>query len=187
MNVQIIPLNGFNSDVSMSVSGLPAGATAAFNPSVVTGGSGWTVLSVTTASSTPTATYPLVITATGGGKTHSNTVGLNVGPSGTDFTDFTGSITPLSQTVKVGQSTTFTANVQLLDGTGCVTLQTYNIPPNSGAHYDRATPICGQSAPTVLTVVTSPQTPVGTYTITVQGTSSAGLTHSKNITLNVTP
>src|SRR5215469_10131695 len=73
MNVQIIPLNGFSSDVSLSVSGLPAGATAVFNPSVVTGGSGYTVLSVTAAASTPTATYPLVITATGGGKTHSIT------------------------------------------------------------------------------------------------------------------
>lgn len=148
-NIDVIPLNGFNSDVSMSVSGLPTGATAAFNPSVVTGGSGYSVLSVTTAGSTPRGTYPLVITATGGGKTHNNTVGLNVGPSGTDFTDFTGSITPLSQTVKVGQSTNYTANVQLLYGTGCVSLETLNIPPNSGAHYDRTTPICGASAPTV--------------------------------------
>lgn len=186
-NVQIIPLNGFNSDVSLSVNGLPAGATAAFNPSIVTGGSGYSVLSVTATASTPTATYPLTITATGGSKTHSNTVGLNVGPSGTDFTDFTGSVTPLSQTVKVGQSTTYTANVQLLYGTGCVTLQTYNIPANSGAHYDRTTPICGASASTVLTVVTSPQTPTGTYTITIQGYSSGGFTHSQNITLTVTP
>jgi len=105
-NINLIPLNGFNSDVSMSISGLPAGATAAFSPSVVTGGSGWTVLTITTAGSTPAATYPLVITATGGGQTHTNTVGLNVGPAGKDFTDFTGSITPLSQTVKVGGSTT---------------------------------------------------------------------------------
>jgi len=187
LNMQIIPLNGFTSDVSMSVSGLPAGATAAFNPTVVTGGSGWTVLSVTTASSTPTATYPLVITATGGGKAHSNTIVLNVGPAGTDFTDFTGSITPLSQTVKVGQSTTFTANVQLLYGTGCVSLQAINTPPNSTALYDRSTPICGASASTVLTVATSPQTPVGTYTMTIQGFSSGGFTHSKNITVTVTP
>jgi hypothetical protein len=186
-NINIIPLNGFNSDVSMSVSGIPAGATATFNPSVVTGGSGWTVLSITTAASTPTATYRVVITSSGGGKTHSNTLGLNVGPAGTDFTDYTGSITPLSQTVKVGGTTTYSVYIEPLYGTGCVNLQTYGVPPGTGAPYDRTTPICGGPATTVLSIITSSQTPVGTYTLTIQGYSSGGFTHSKDITLTVTP
>jgi hypothetical protein len=184
-NINLIPLNGFNSDVSMSVSGLPAGATAAFNPTVVPSGSGWTVLTISTTGGTATATYQVVITSTGGGRTHSNTVGLNVGPVGTDFTDFTGSVTPESQTVKAGGSAAYAVTVQPLYGAGCVILQTPNLPPATSAVYDRTTPICGTTASTVLTITTTRQTPAGTYTMAIQGVSSAGIMHSRNVTLTV--
>lgn len=186
-DLEIDPLYGFASDVSMSASGLPAGGTAAFSPSIVAGGSGPTVLTVSVPSSTPTGTYLLTITATGGGRSHNNTVAVNVGPPGTDFTDFTGSITPQTRTVTVGGSTTFSVNIQPLYGTGCVTLQSLEVPPATGAAYDRTTPICGGPATTVLTITTTPQTPLGTYTITILGLSSGGNTHSKNVTLTVTP
>jgi hypothetical protein len=104
-----------------------------------------------------------------------------------DFTDFTGSVEPLAQTVKAGESVTYTVNIQPLYGTGCVTLQTLDIPPASVALYDRTTPICEAPASTVLTVTTTAQTPPGEYTIIIQGFSSGGFTHSKNITLTVTP
>lgn len=185
--INILPINGFTNDVRLSASGLPAGGTATFSPNIVAGGSGSSVLTVSLLSSTPTGTYRLTITGTSGGRTHDNTVAVNVGPAGTDFTDFTGSITPQSQIVHAGGSASYTVNVQLLYGTGCVTLQTLNIPPAAAALYDRTTPICGASASTVLTVVTSPQTPTGTYAITIQGYSSGGFTHSQNITLTVTP
>ena len=187
-NITAFPINGFNSALSLSVSGLPAGASATFTPNSIPGGSGSSVLQVTVPNSTPTATYQLIVTATGGGHTHTNGVFLNVGPAGTDFTDFTGSVTPSSQTVAAGGTTTFTATVQPFNGTGCVYLSVSGLPSPYHAYFDRSTPICGTAASTVFTIVTYPQTPLGTYTLTftgvVQGTQTV---HSRTVTLTVTP
>src|ERR1051325_10381564 len=69
----------FNSTISLSVSGLPAGATANFSPSsIVAPGSGSSVLTVTTSTTTPVGTYSLVVTGTGGGQTHSVPISLTV-------------------------------------------------------------------------------------------------------------
>jgi hypothetical protein len=66
--------------VAFSVSGLPSGATAAFTPASVNG-SGSTTMSVTTGLTTPLGTYPLTITANGGGLVRRETVTLSVGAS----------------------------------------------------------------------------------------------------------
>src|SRR5204862_130740 len=95
--------NGFNGAVAFSVSGLPAGASASFSPASVNS-SGNSTLSVSTSGSTPVGNYLLTITGTSGSLTHSDTVTLVV-------TDFTLSATPASQSVPVGSSTTYTADV----------------------------------------------------------------------------
>jgi hypothetical protein len=68
--------NGFTGAVSLSVSGLPSGATGSFNPTSISGGSGNSTLTVTTASTTATGSYTLTITGASGGLTHSMTVTL---------------------------------------------------------------------------------------------------------------
>jgi hypothetical protein len=85
--INVFPLNGFDSDVRLRVLDLPPGATATFNPPVIAGGSCSSVLTVTTANPTPTGTYQLIVIGTGGGRRHTNGMNLNVGPAGTDFTD----------------------------------------------------------------------------------------------------
>ncbi|MDE3097867.1 MAG: RICIN domain-containing protein [Verrucomicrobiota bacterium] len=72
-------INNFSGSVSLSVSGLPSGASAGFNPTSVSG-SGNSTLSVSTASSTPAGTYTLTITGTSGSLTHSTSVSLTVNP-----------------------------------------------------------------------------------------------------------
>ena len=52
----------FAGTVSLSVSGLPTGATASFSPATISG-SGSSTLTVVTSTSTPLGTYPLTITA----------------------------------------------------------------------------------------------------------------------------
>jgi len=79
--VTITPTNGFTGAVSLSVSGLPSGATASFNPTLVTT-SGSSTLNVTTASSTPTGVFTLSVTGTSGSLSHSTTVSLAVAQSG---------------------------------------------------------------------------------------------------------
>lgn len=70
---------GFNAAVGLTATGLPAGATAAFSPtSIAAPGSGSSTLTLTTTTSTPVGTYPITVTGTGGGTTHSTTVSLVV-------------------------------------------------------------------------------------------------------------
>ena len=79
-SVTVSNLYGFSGSVSLSASGLLAGATASFSPATIAG-SGTSTLTVTTTSVTP-GDYPLTITGTSGILVHSTTVMLYVtGPS----------------------------------------------------------------------------------------------------------
>jgi len=70
-------LNGFSGSVALSVSGLPAGATAGFSPTTVTG-SGSSILTLSTTATTVPGTYPVVITATSGSLSHTANISLTV-------------------------------------------------------------------------------------------------------------
>ena len=70
---------GATGTVTFSVSGLPSGTTATFDPTSVNG-SGSTIMNVTTGLTTPLGTYQLTITADNGGIVDRATVTLVVGP-----------------------------------------------------------------------------------------------------------
>ncbi|WAH98347.1 COG1470 family protein [Arthrobacter sp. MMS18-M83] len=67
-NVMVQPTGGFAGNVSLSISGLPAGATAAFSPAVLAPGPGSASadLNVSTTSATPLGTYSLSLKGTSG-------------------------------------------------------------------------------------------------------------------------
>ena len=74
---------GFNSAISLSASGLPAGVTAAFSPtSIAAPGSGSSTLTFTASSTATTGTSTITIKATGGGISHTTTVSLTVTAGG---------------------------------------------------------------------------------------------------------
>jgi hypothetical protein len=73
----------FNSAVSLSASGLPAGAAASFSPtSIAAPGSGSATLTIAAAASTAAGVYSVVVNGAGGGKTHSATITLTVSAAG---------------------------------------------------------------------------------------------------------
>ena len=72
--------SGSAQSVSLSASGLPAGATATFNPTSVTAGNSST-LTIATSSTTPNGTSPITITGTGTSATHTTSFTLTVGSS----------------------------------------------------------------------------------------------------------
>jgi poly(beta-D-mannuronate) lyase len=80
--VNIGNVNGFSGTVTLSISGLPAGATASFNPASVNM-IGSSTLTVSTAASTPAGSYTLTITGTSGSLVHNTTVTLVVSSPGT--------------------------------------------------------------------------------------------------------
>jgi hypothetical protein len=82
---------GFNSAVSLSASGLPAGVTAAFSPtSIAAPGSGSSTLTFTASSTAAAGTSTITINASGGGVSHSTTVSLTVSTSGGTTTQIIG-------------------------------------------------------------------------------------------------
>jgi hypothetical protein len=74
--------SGFNSPITLSASGLPAGADASFNPATLPSGSGSSQLTLSTSSSTPAGTYTLTISASDGGfiQNQSFTLTVNAPP-----------------------------------------------------------------------------------------------------------
>ncbi len=73
--------SGSAQTVSLSAAGLPAGASATFNPTSVTAG-GSSTLTISTSASTPAGTYPVTITGTGASATHTTSYSLTVTGTG---------------------------------------------------------------------------------------------------------
>ena len=181
--VTISALNGFNSNVSFNVSGLPTGASSNFNPSSVTG-SGTSTMTITTSGSTPSGTYPLTITGTSGGMVHSTGVTLVVNSGGVP--DFTIGATPLSQTVVRGNSTTYTVTISGVNGfSGNVNFSVSGLP--AGTHLNFSPPSLTGSGTSTLTINTQQSNPAkryptGTFPLTITG-ASGSLLHATTVTL----
>jgi hypothetical protein len=103
------PNFGFNQTVTLACSGLPSGATCAFNPASVPGGSAASSsLTISTAASTAPGTYPIEVQASAGTLTHQVALTLVV-QAAPDFA-ITGPPTA-SQTVSAGQSAMFSMSL----------------------------------------------------------------------------
>ena len=176
---------GFNSAISLSASGQPAGVTVGFgtNP-IAAPGSGSSVATFTVASSTATGNYPITITGTGASVTHTTTVTLTV--TATPTPNFTITAAPAAVSViqgGTGNSTVTTAvsggfNAAIaLTASGQPTGVTVGFSPSS-----IAAPGAGTSTAT-FTVASS--TALGTYTITITGTGGS-LTRTTTVNLTVT-
>jgi subtilase family serine protease len=68
---------GFDSAVTLSATGIPSGVTGSFSPSSITG-SGTSHFTLTVARNAPTGTFPITITGTSGGVTHSTVLTFGV-------------------------------------------------------------------------------------------------------------
>jgi hypothetical protein len=102
------PNFGFNQTVTLVCSGLPSGATCAFNPASVPNGIATSLLTISTARSTAVGTYPIEVQASTGTLTHQVTLTLVV-QAAPDFA-ITGPPTA-SQSVSAGQSAMFSLSL----------------------------------------------------------------------------
>jgi hypothetical protein len=76
--ITVSPTGGFNQNVALSISSLPAGASASFTPSTITGGSGSSTLVITTSSVTPACCYRVTVNGTAGSASNALTLPLQV-------------------------------------------------------------------------------------------------------------
>ncbi len=74
---------GFNSDISLSATGIPSGTSVSFNPQTIPApGAGNSTMTITVGSATPVGTYPITVTGDGGGIQQNTTVTLTVTAAG---------------------------------------------------------------------------------------------------------
>lgn len=178
--VTLTALNGFNSAVTLSAAGLPAGASASFLQNPVTP-DGATQLTVTTAASTPTGSYTITVTGTGGGQSHSDTVGVTVSAA----PDFTIDVDPDAASVVQAETASFTVHVSPINGhNSAVTLTATGIPGGATATFEPASSL--PPFDSQLSIATTADTPLATSTITVTGTDGSK-THADEVELTVLP
>lgn len=180
------PINGFTGNISLNVSGLPPGAIASFDPAMISGGSGSTILTINTSGTTPQPQiYNLTVTGTNGILVHSTTVYLGVSSSGGDFT---GTVSPSQGSVSAAGSGSFMTTITatpLNGGAGNLTLSASGMPAGVTASFSSST-ITGSSGSSALTLTASPGTTPGTYQIYINAAGS-GVFHQNSVMLTVTP
>jgi galactose oxidase-like protein/PKD domain-containing protein len=170
----VAPVNGFTGTVAFSVTGLPSGASATFNPvSVTTSGS--TTMTVSTGAATPAGTYALTIRGTSGPRIRTVNVTLVVNG------DFSISATPASQTIIRGGVATYNVTIAAGQGfSGSVSLTVSGAPSRATNTFNPASIV--NSGTSVLTIDTEPNVQRRTRTLTITGTGG-GRVHSVNVTL----
>jgi hypothetical protein len=176
--VGVASLNGFTGTAALSLAGLPSGVgTATFSPQAVTG-AGSSQLTVATLPTAPGGTYPLTITGTAGGVTHTAAVTLVISAR-----DFALSVSPSSVTISRGQSANYTVGVPVAGGSvGNVSLTVAGLPAAATAAFSPNP--AGSPGSSALTVKTTSSVRRGTYTLQITGTSGA-LVHKATATLTV--
>jgi len=166
--VGVSSLNGFVGDVTLSLSGLPAGVgIASFTPEVV-GGAGSSQLTIATSVTAPAGTYALTVTGTSGSLVHSAPVTLVVSSAA----DFGLSVRPLSRTVWRGGSKSYTVCVSSLGGfAGAVTLSVSGLPWGATATFTPGSVVAPGTSR--MTIKAGRRTVRGTFTLTVKGQSGS--------------
>jgi hypothetical protein len=168
--------SGSAQTLSLSASGVPAGASVSFNPASVTAG-GSSTLTINTGTAAP-GDYTLTVTGTAASGSHTTTVTLSVVAS-----DFSLSASPSSLSVAQGGSDTSTISTAVTSGAAqLISLSASGLPAGTTASFNPASVTAGNSSTMTLSVgATAP----GDYTITVTGTAASG-SHTTTVALTVT-
>ncbi|MFE7558759.1 glycosyl hydrolase family 18 protein [Kitasatospora sp. NPDC057500] len=174
--------SGTAQSINLSVSGAPAGVTAAVNPGTVLAGSPAT-LTVTTAATTTPGSYPLTVTGTAASGSHTATYTLKV-TSTQPGNDFSVAVSPSAGSVTAGSSASATVNTGVVSGSAQnVALTVSGAPAGVTATVNPGSVTAG--SPATLNVTTAATTTPGSYPLTVTGTAASG-SHTATYTLTVT-
>jgi hypothetical protein len=204
----IVTTNGaFGGSVALGISGLPFGATAAFNPAALSQ-AGSSTLTIQTAANTPGGTFPLTISGTNGSLAVTTSATLTVNGAqaapGTLFWTGTGSDTNwstvlnwtnpavagngppgISNNVIFGNTGSGTTNV--VDASTSINALWYQLLPASGGTISQTTLIASNVTLTVagVTNVSGSSFVTGNYSLLV-GTNNSANGNGSSVTATIT-
>ena len=175
--------SGVAQTVNLTVSGVPANATASLSPTSVTAGGGSTL--TFNAGTAALGTYTLTITGTGSSATHSTTVQVTItSQTPPPPADFTVAVSPASASVAAGSSTSYTVSTTAVNGsTQSIALSVSGLPSGVTGSFSPATVTAGGSS--TLTISATTTATAGTTTFSATGTSGS-TSHSASASITVT-
>jgi len=191
--VTVTRVNGFTGPVTLSVTGLPAAASASWrlpdgsSSNVVPPSLNSATLNVQTGAGTPNGDAQPVIKATSGNLTSTTTLTLAVQPPAQP--NFTLSASPATRAVVQSDDATYGLDVSRTGGfAGAVSLAVTGLPKNATATWSPSATVSGSSGSAMLVVQTAGNTSADSYTLTITGTgtvSGSTVTRSAAVTLIV--
>jgi hypothetical protein len=162
--VAITSTGGFTGKVTLTATGLPSGASAAFSPSSVTltsGSTGTSTLTVSTTSSTPIASSTITVKGVSGTVNGTVTAGLTVNqPLSSSLTMST---TPASVTMAPGATAVFTVQLARTNFPGSVTFAVLGGLPSGARATFAPNPTTGNSS--ALQITTPATASDGSFTL----------------------
>ena len=169
---------GFSEAVSVTVEGMPAGVTATVAPAQLTGTTTSATVTVNVASTVPAGTYPITVraSATGIGAATA-TYSLIVTATG----NFTVSATPAALNLAAGASGNTSVAIVRTNLTTDVALSLVNAPTGITGVFTPAT-LSGATLTSTLALTVASNVAAGTYPVTVRGTAGSV---TQNTTVNV--
>ncbi|HLJ85729.1 MAG TPA: hypothetical protein VKZ53_02845, partial [Candidatus Angelobacter sp.] len=175
---------GFNSAVSLSVTGLPSGVTASFSPaSLAAPGSGNSTLTFSTTTAAAAGTFNATVNASGGGVTHSTTVAVTINAAAKP--DFTVSASPSSLSIAQGNSAATTITTAATGGfNAALSLSVSGLPAGLTASFSPTSIAAPGNGNSRLTFTASSTATTGTFNITVTA-SGGGVTHTATVPVTV--
>src|SRR5258708_6710079 len=183
ISMKVTVSGGFSAAVSLSITGLPAGVSAAFTPASISApGSGSSVLKLTATSSAKPGLYSVTVVASSGSTKH--TVSLPVAVAPLPRFTLASSVTSLS--VAAGASTTLTlTSTPNSTFSAAITLTVTGLPTGVTAQFLPASIIAAPGAGvTTVTFSAASSVTVKSYLIVVAA-SGGGLTQKQTLTMNV--
>jgi kumamolisin len=175
---------GFNSAIALSATGQPSGVTVGFSPtSIAAPGSGTSTVTFTVAAGTTVGSYPITISGTGGGITHTATVTLTVSAAAQGT--FTVTVSPTSGYLARGQSGYAVVTVKVSGGfSSAVSFSATGVPSGVTSSFTPASIAAPGSGTTDFNLTVASNAATGTFPITITATGG-GVTKTTTLTFSV--
>jgi cellulose 1,4-beta-cellobiosidase len=178
-SVAVSEFGTFSGTVTLSISTLPTGVTAAFSPASITGSAGSTLTFTVSATAVP-GTYPLTVTGTSGTTTETAALSLTV-VSAPTFTIVASSTTV---SLPIGTNPTDSFTITFLGGlTGSVSVSASGLPSGMQANFSPSS-VNAPGGTVVANFSAQSSTPAGSYPIKIVGTNGT-ITQSAAITITI--